>query len=152
MEVPTPERTRDLIALAIQDEIRARDTYAAWADRTNDPDVRAMLTKLAEEEESHRCVLETMRRYLAPLKLISKTPQPPPPLPPWAHAEITGEPRDVRELLIWAVRDEQAAQERYRAMASVAPSEKMRDACDSLVVDEGRHQRRLEEQFEKLFG
>ena len=149
MTTKPPERVRDLLELAIADEVRARDLYATWRARASDPDLARALADLEADEERHRAMLETMRTVHAGLPMAEGSIAA--PLPRWAERPLTTEPRDLRELLAFAVRDEHEAYLRYFLMAEAAPSPKIREACRTLADEETAHQRKLEAWFRRLF-
>ncbi len=58
------ESDADAIGLAIQMEVKSRDTYRQWGEESSDEEVRSLCKVLAGAEEYHKELLENTREYL----------------------------------------------------------------------------------------
>jgi rubrerythrin len=59
------ESDADAINLAIQMEVKSRDTYRQWGEESDDEEVQTLCKALAGAEEYHKELLENTREYLS---------------------------------------------------------------------------------------
>ena len=136
----------DVIAFAIDREIRAAERYGRMADLAGTPGLREMLLFLRGEEESHRRLLEgltsdqigRLEPSLAPdLGLVDDLADEP------LAADMS-----LQELLIYAARKEKQAVDLYEALARTAEAAGQKDFFLFLAGQERDHKLKLETAYE----
>ncbi len=144
------ERTREVLEFAIQQEIESYELYTKWATETDDDELCALLEELALEEEKHRGLLRTILKMK--MLLVAPKEHPKSQLPSFAKEEPRMPPTTVRDMLVYAIRDEQETFELYRRLAAQAPSRKINGAFLALAEEELGHKQRLEQAYDKRFS
>jgi rubrerythrin len=137
-----------LIEDAIRREAEARAFYLAMKEKTRDPAARKLLGELAEEEARHA---ELLRGKEVDAFLKS----PPPPIRELRIAEFLA-PKKVspdasfQDVLIHAMKREDAAFWAYQALAESAVEETPRRLFRRLAEEERGHRNRLEKLYDDV--
>lgn len=143
----------EVIQLAMEREVEARDLYLGVLEQVQDDVVQGLLRELAAQEEGHRRRLEallasgTLTRYLAagsrPVQDLHLTD----------HLVETplDENADVQQVLIAAGKREAGSHALYTALAGVAVDAEIANLFDYLAAQELEHKQRVERLYEDLF-
>ena len=127
---------------AIEVELAAARFYENLAERTTDPASRSFLLELREEELGHARAIETFGKTLTddPIpqeaaghcEIVETSPT-------WWHASDVS----YRQALRVALESERGAAVYYAALASSAPSDRVRRFYDRLAETEQGHVRKI---------
>ena len=134
---------------AIEREVEAYEFYHQVYERVDDSNVKEVFEELAEEEQSHRDILE---QYLHnPAMLIHIHP----PSNDYQVAEATELPKlsiDMKpaDAIALAMKKEQQAVGFYRALAEKATDSKAKAVFENLMNMELGHKHRLEDVFVQI--
>jgi len=136
----------DVIAFAIDREIRAAEQYGRMADLAGTPGLKEMLLFLRGEEEEHRRLLEGLTASEIERLEPSKAPD------LGLVDDLADEPlaadMSLQDLLISAARKEKQAVDLYEALARTAEAERQRDLFLFLAGQERDHKLKLESAYE----
>ena len=144
------DELKSLIETAIKKEIDSRALYEAARTKVKDPIAKNVLKALAEEEEQH---LEKLRVLTGKTFMMSST-----------SSEMMLElkksefmlkeviPKDisVADILLLAIKREQAALEFFSKMCSVYKSKEAKTLCEELTHEELKHKVKLELMYEDI--
>jgi rubrerythrin len=140
------EQLTGLLEIAIQREIEAYDFYTKVAASFKDKALVMIFSELAQEEQSHRNLLETFLTH------------------PEKHFEISAPARDYKlaeetelpalsiemkpaEAFALAMKKEQQAAEFYRDLANRTIDDEVKDICLNLANMELKHKQKIEKAF-----
>ena len=146
-----PDELVELLDTAIYKEIASQAFYIAGQNKTQDPDAKALLKELAEEELKHTQWLKSLKErgleksgwYLekVPNLMISE----------YLTGGDTLEGAGLQDTLIFAMKREQQAVEFYSKMMSVMREQAAKHLCQMLVQEELKHKLKLETFYDDLF-
>lgn len=136
----------DVIAFAIDREIRAAESYGRLADRAGTPGLREMLLFLRGEEEEHRRLLEGLTDDQIGRLEPSRAPDL--GLVDGLGDEPLAADMSLQELLIFAARKEKQAVDLYEALARASEAAGLRDLFLFLAGQERDHKLKLEAAYE----
>jgi len=147
--VDTFESYDDVLAFAITKEAEAAALYRHWATRTTQPAMRAALEQFAGEEDGHRVRLESLRVVGFPASSAHVAPEL--GLADTLKGRAPGPDLDYQDLLIMAIRAEQAAYDLYTGLAGVTEDPGVRELLRALARDEAQHRLRFENEYEQEY-
>ncbi|MGI6368438.1 MAG: ferritin family protein [Anaerolineae bacterium] len=142
-----------VIQLAIEREIAARDLYSSLLEQVQDEVVQGLLRDLAAQEEGHRRHLEVLLSAGALTRRLTAAPRPVTDLhltdhlveaPLDAHA-------DVQQVLIAAAKREAGSHALYKALADAAADAEIANIFDYMATQELEHKQRIERLYEDLY-
>lgn len=144
---------QEILQLAIQREIEARELYTHVARMVEDDQACALLQELADQEEGHRRRLEALLRGDAPLDRLTQRKETIEDLgiTDFLQESPLDEKASVQEILIVAGKREAGSHAFYRAMASIAQDMETANLFRYLAEQELEHKNRIERLYEKLF-
>lgn len=138
----------EIIEYAIAREVEANKFYLAWARRTKNPEIRAILEEFAEEELEHKAKLELEIMKLGKVVVLEDTVgdfESSEPL-----LDSSGFELDYRGLLEIAVQKEKASFRHYVYMAGIVHDEDSLNIILGIAEEEVKHKMRFEFELEKL--
>ena len=137
----------DVLNFAIAGETNAAELYMKMAAMVENPWMQKKLEGLAAEELQHRKRLKavqigrrTLDREDAGDLGIAETLDDVKP-----HAKM-----DYRELLVFAIKKENASHNLYMTLASVFTEPELQETFKALAAEEAEHKRRFEMEYESL--
>ena len=137
-----------VIAEAIKKEVEAQRFYGRWARDAQHPAAREMLGFLAKEEAGHEALLrgKGVERFLK---------SQPPKIQDLRIAEFLAPQKiapaaSFQQVLIHAMKREDAAFWAYQALAEAAQSGRARELFRRLAQEERVHRNRLEELYDDV--
>ena len=114
MENLTKQTLEELLGVAVRSEIDSNKIYKAWADRLSNPLLKEKLQWLANEEQTHREILENLFKELNPDKEL----QIPDEVPEELMKRITITPSStLADFLHQAMEAEKSAETFYAKLA-----------------------------------
>ena len=136
---------KDIIKLAIANEVEAKKFYADAANTLEDPHLKKLFTTLAEEEKKHRDILtkiytsNTMDRYFSESRdyKVAETVDEP-------ELSMEMKPADAFAL---AMKKEEAAMNQYTEMAQMCDDNDKRQVFLDLAAMERDHKLKMESAF-----
>jgi len=141
------ESAEQILDFAIEREIEAQDFYMLMAERMENPKMREVFEKFANEEMGHKMKLEAVKHgeiMLGQKEIMSLG---------IADYVVDVEPRpdmDYTEALVLAMRREKAAYRLYLDLAAVAEDEELTDTFLSLAQEEAKHKLRFEIEYDRV--
>lgn len=142
---------KQILDVAIQLEERGREFYATAADLVRHPGARELLRELADDEVSH---VELFRGIQAREDYESLARGDPPEdlrLADYLVTPTLGADSSPQDILITAIKMEQAAVELYSAWLVLYRGTDLQTLIEGLVLEEQRHKARLEAMYHDLF-
>ncbi len=142
-----------VIHLAIEREVQARDLYLAALPRVQDEPVQELLRDLASQEEGHRRSLEALSNAggLETRLAAGARPVQDLHLTDYLQPVPLDADADVQQVLIVAGKREAASHALYVALAGIATDAEVANLFDYLAVQELEHKQRVERLYEDLF-
>lgn len=128
-------------------EVYARDFYLKAAKAATDKTLRKLFLKLADQEEKHRQIIESMDPD-NPMESIQEIP--------WVKVledMDTKNPETLKkqdETLRFAIDKEKKAKEKYYLMAAETKNSKLKQLFTALAIAESGHQQFLEVEKQRL--
>ncbi len=143
----------EVIQLAIEREIEARELYLRAVALVQDEQARDLLRELAAQEEGHRRRLEALLASGTLETRLAVGRRPVEDLHVTDHLQEVplDEHADVQQVLIVAGKRESGSHALYRALAGVARDAEIANLFDYLAAQELEHKQRVERMYEDLF-
>jgi rubrerythrin len=142
-----------VIRLAIEREMTARELYLEALGMVQDELVQGLLRELAAQEEGHRRRLEALLAggTLAASLTASRSPVQDLHLTDYLEEVPLDENADVQQVLIVSGKREAGSHALYRALAGAATDAEVANLFDYLAAQELEHKQRVERLYEDLF-
>jgi rubrerythrin len=136
----------DVLDFAIARETEARRFYAELAQMATRPEVREIIGRLARDEVQHGIHLQAIKAgevaFAREEEVGSLDIEE-------ALAEVSPQAEmSYADLLVIAMKKEQAAVRLYTNLASLAKSEAVRDVLEKIAQEEAEHKLRLEIEYD----
>jgi rubrerythrin len=136
---------KEIIKMAIANEVEARKFYEDAADALTDPFLKKLFSSLAEEEKKHRDILtkiyksETVDRYFSETRdyKVAETVEEP-------ELSMAMQPSEAFAL---AMKKEEAAMKQYMAMAEMCADQTKKQVFLDLAAMERDHKLKMEAAF-----
>ncbi|MCQ4575067.1 MAG: ferritin family protein [Candidatus Brocadiales bacterium] len=132
----------DVIKVAIEKEENAYNLYRGMLDKINDPGAKAMVSKLAEEERSHKNALE--RLDLKKLQKLGSKKVEDLKIVEYLQDRVITDTSSLQDVLVFAMKREKEAHEFYSRFASEMPDLEVKNILEALAQEELKHKRDLE--------
>ena len=137
--------TEQVIKKAIEKEIEACNLYTKVASLAKDEAAENMLTNLAAQEQEHRQKLENLRpeetESIDMGKVSSEVVTSHP------VAKPLSEDADIQEIVVFAIKREEAAEKFYLTIADGVANQKLKDLFLYLAKEENKHKTSLNQTF-----
>ena len=138
------EEYREILAMAIENEIAAHDFYKSVCEKVKDNSLRSIFAELAEDELKHKIFLEGFVTGAKPFHFaevtdyeVAKTVEKPKP-------SIDMKPYDAIGL---AMKQEEEAMQMYQALSNSSTSPDQKEMFLALANMEKSHKVKLEELY-----
>jgi len=145
------DKLAELLDTAMYREIALQAFYVAGQSRTEDPGARALMKELAEEEAKHSEWLKDLREKDLEKKNWHREKIPNLMISEYLTGSDTLEGASLQDVLVFAMKREQAALEFYSRMMGAMRDEPAKYLCQSLVHEELKHKLKLEMLYDDLF-
>ena len=137
----------EVLDVAIDREIEARDFYMKLADMVENPEMVKVLSDLASEEMEHRAKLEAVK---AGAIIIGEKAV--------GNLGITCHVKEVEpytkmsyvDLLVVGMKKEEASRKLYTDLATIAQKQELRDIFLKLAQEEAEHKLRFEIEYDLM--
>ncbi len=139
----------NLMRIAIDKEQGAHDFYIAFSNKTKSLSTKILLEKLAEEELIHKKRLEHINVHKTKFKIKGHETR----LKELEyHLSLTplDELKEVKDAFIQAISLEQESQQIYSELATMSENRAIAQIFRSLIIEEQKHEKLLEETLRKL--
>jgi len=140
------ESVDDLLAFAIDKEQEAIEFYTDLAERTDRPAMKTVFKEFAAMEKGHKTKLENVKTAGTLTPSSSKVLD-----LKIADYLVDVEPRpdmDYQQILIVAMKREQAARNLYADLAAAADDPAVKDLLQALSEEEAKHRNRFETEYD----
>ncbi len=136
----------EILEFAVRKEQEAADLYKDFARRARRPGAGAMFLDLSKQEMGHKAKLQKIARgrvqggasgKVTDLRISDHLAEP----------EISGE-SSYQDILILAIKREEASVRLYTDMGNAAPDEASRDLLAALAAEEKKHKLSLESEYD----
>lgn len=143
------ERLKLIMESAIKQEEYSREFYKAAAAKTKVPSAKKLLLRLSAEEQIHKERLETMDFSKLGAKVLADRIN---EIDVAQELMLTpvNEFKDLKAVLLFAIKKEQAAKKLYEELAYAAEDEKARHLFNVLSSEENNHEAMLAAELHKL--
>jgi len=140
----TIEEYKKILAMAIANEIAARDFYKSICEKTKDNNLKHIFAELAEEEQKHQAFLEGYLTGEKPLHFAKITD--------YKVAETVGKPKpsiDMKpaDAIGLAMKEEEEAMRMYQGLANASTTSDQKEMFLALANMERAHKVKLEELY-----
>jgi len=137
----------EVLDLAIDREIEARDFYMKLADFVENPEMVKVLSDLASEELEHKAKLEAVKAGEIDIDEEAV-----------GNLGITCHVKDVKpyakmsyvDLLVIGMKKEEASRKLYTDLAAIAQKQELRDIFLKLAREEAEHKLRFEIEYDLM--
>jgi len=140
---------QDVITFAVGKEEAAYQLYSTTAQRVQSPAARKMLEEMAAQELGHKRMMELMTQE----KLAQYDFQKVPDLKISDYlvdVEVT-EDMNFRDVLVFAMKSEEAAFQLYTAAEALAADSEIKHALRLMATEEKKHKLHLETMYDDKF-
>ena len=144
----TDETAAGLLKLAAMKENEAHWFYKNAAARVQDPGGQAMLKELAEEELKHKDLLESFDP--AKVKDWKQTHVTDLRISDFLEEKVISEDSSPQEIMIYAMKREDKAQEFFEKAASGTSDAGVRKTFEMLAEEEAKHKLKLEKLYDEV--
>ncbi|PCI41324.1 MAG: rubrerythrin [Rhodospirillaceae bacterium] len=137
---------QEVLDVAMEFERTARDFYTDLIPKVS-KNLRYLVEELAEEEQQHFELFETMAKKTSLDRLLKtkiKRPASDRKFSDCIHVPELGDKPDDQAVLQYALMREHAAMEQYTALASETPAGPLKDLFTFLAIEETKHKNELE--------
>ncbi len=144
----TPGTFEEIIDFAISREEAAVAFYTDLAERAAQPSMKKVFERLAAEELGHRNMLQGIKNDPARVPTRGKVVN-----LQVADYLVTTEPTPdtpYQDLLVIAIKREQAASRLYRDLAAAAEDSGLKQLLLTLAKEESTHQLRFEQEYDEF--
>lgn len=144
---------QEILQLAIQREIEARELYTRTAGMVEDEQAQGLLKELAAQEEGHRRRLEALLEDPSSFSRLTRRKEPMVDLGITDFLQETplDEEADIQQILIVAGKREGGSYDFYTALAMAAEDPEIEGLFRYLADQELEHKHRIERLYEELF-
>jgi rubrerythrin len=149
----TADPYQEILRVAIEREVEARQLYLDMAARVEDEQAKELLQELAAQEEGHRNRLQAVLSAGADPELLSRQSRRVTDLriTDFLREMPLDENADVQQVLIVAGKREAGSYDLYSAMASISEDEETEALFRYLAGQELEHKHRVERLYEDLY-
>jgi rubrerythrin len=145
----TDSMLKGILERAIQSEESSYRLYTDLAARVERSETRKLLDGLAQQELTHKKLLEdfdvTQLKTVEPGKIEEHK------LSDFLDATPLDRDATVQDVMLFAMRKEQSAYEFYRHLGEFSPGDSVRALFDRLAREELKHKTDLEAVYEDMF-
>lgn len=141
------EEYKNIVSMAIQNEIEAYEFYAAAAEKVEDASLKSIFKDLAGEEKKHRSLLQGLLSHAKPMRFdetrdykIAETVDKP-------KLSITMKPVDAIAL---AMKNEEEAMQMYADLAERSQDGDQKEMFEGLSRMEQGHKAKLEDMYTNM--
>jgi rubrerythrin len=145
------ESLNDVLTFAIRKEHDARELYVMLRDMVKDPGTKALLEDLAQQELSHRNVLETALKGGTIDRIGGKKEAKDLHLSDYMVTEDIGPDSTPQEVMLFAIKKEQEAYSIYHMLLGNYEGTELEELFSRLAKEEMRHKEALEKEYEEHF-
>jgi rubrerythrin len=142
---------QDVLTFAIRKEHDARELYLMFRDMVKDPGAKTLLEDLANQELGHQNALENARTGGRLEMATGKRSVSDLHLSDHMVAEEIGSQSTPQDIMLFAMKSEQASFDLYRVMADNYSGTELEELFSKLAQDELRHKETLEREYEEHF-
>jgi len=138
------EKYREILSMAIANEIAAYDFYKSICEKTNDNNLKQIFAELAEEEQKHKIFLEGFLTGAKPMRFAEVTD--------YKVAETVAKPKpsiDMKpaDAIGLAMKEEEEAMLLYQGLAGSSTDPDQKETFLALANMERAHKVKLEELY-----
>ena len=145
----TDSTLKNILERAIQSEEHSYNTYTHLAGKVDRPESKKLLESLAQQELKHKEMLESFDPRAAgafkPEKIEDQK------IAEFLAAAPLDTSASVQDVVLFAMKKEQAAYEFYARMGEFSPPAEAKGLFDRLAGEELKHKTSLETLYEDMF-
>ena len=145
------DELKNLIDTAMRREIESRALYEVAQAKSNNPIAKKLFKALAGEEEQHLEMIKKLGSDNVVMSSTSKEMLLGLKKSEFMLEEVIPKDMSVGEILMMAIKREQAALEFYSKMCSVFQKKEAKSLCEDLSHAELKHKVKLELMYDDLF-
>lgn len=145
------QNLKDVLLFAIRKEHDARELYLMFRDMVKDPGAKTLLQELADQEQGHENLLRKALDEGQAQTLVGRRPVEDLRLSDALVAEPIGPQSTPQDIMIFAMKSEQASYDLYKAMADNYDGSSLGSLFSGLAQEELHHKETLERQYEERF-
>ncbi len=138
----------DVIKLAIEKEENAYKLYSGMLDKINDPGAKAMISKLAEEERSHKEALE--RLNIEKLAGMGSQKVQDLKIAEYLQDRKITDTSNLQDVLVFAMKREKEAYDFYTRFAAEMSDLEVKNVLEAFAQEELKHKRDLESFYDDV--
>lgn len=138
----------DVIKMAIEKEDNAYKLYSGMLDKITDPGAKAMLSKLAEEERSHKNALEKLS--IEKLSRMGSQKVQDLKIAEYLKDREISDSSSLQDVLVFAMKREKEAHDFYIRFASEVGDLEVKNILEAFAQEEMRHKRDLENFYDDV--
>lgn len=147
----TFESLKDVLRFAVRKEHDARELYLMFRDMVKDPGAKTLLQELADQELGHGNFLQKALDEGAVETLVGRQPVKDLRVSDPFVAEPIGPHSSPQDIMIFAMKNEQASYDLYRIMADNYSGSSLAALLSRLAQEELHHKETLEREYEEHF-
>ena len=147
MDISKLKTIDDIINYAADKEQEASDLYKDLADRTTRTGVKEMFMDLSKQEAGHKVKVLSLKKGGLPMKPVAQVADL--KISDYLTSETVGPKSSYQDILIFAMKREEASVGLYTALAGVATDGKAKGVLLALADEERKHKLRIETEYDE---